>query len=296
VGDEEVLIFEMGEYYPGDIKKLAELVRPDLGIITGINEQHLVKFKTVDRTAATIYELGDWLAQNVTSLALFVNGESELAAQKAEAYGATVYSRKGAGEWEVSAAKTGLEGTNFQLSHGDDKLDVETKLLGLHQIGPLSVVAAIAQRLDLSAQQIQTGLNATKPFEHRLEPRLENDVWTIDDTYNGNPDGFKAAIEFLQGLKGHRRIYVTPGIVELGRASTSVHEMIGRQLAESGIEVIILIENSVTPHIQAGLKEGGYKGKLTTYPDEITALMALPQMTVPGDVVLLQNDWTDNYA
>src|SRR3989344_4805741 len=62
-GDEDVLIFEFGEYYPGDVRKLCELVEPHLGIITGINEAHLEKFKTIERTAATIFELADYLSE-----------------------------------------------------------------------------------------------------------------------------------------------------------------------------------------------------------------------------------------
>ncbi|MDZ4227162.1 MAG: Mur ligase family protein, partial [Patescibacteria group bacterium] len=60
-GDEDVLIFELGEYYPGDISKLCELVRPQWGIITGVNEAHLEKFGTLEKTASTIFELLDWL-------------------------------------------------------------------------------------------------------------------------------------------------------------------------------------------------------------------------------------------
>src|ERR1019366_5388865 len=60
-GKEDILIFELGEYYPGDIKQLCELTKPNLGIITGINEAHLDKFKTLARTTATIFELADYL-------------------------------------------------------------------------------------------------------------------------------------------------------------------------------------------------------------------------------------------
>src|SRR3990167_4021741 len=67
-GDEDVLIFEFGEYYPGDVRKLCELVEPHLGIITGINEAHLEKFKTIERTAATIFELADYYPGDVRKL------------------------------------------------------------------------------------------------------------------------------------------------------------------------------------------------------------------------------------
>lgn len=73
-GDEDVLIFEIGEYYPGDVRKLARIVCPEWGIITGINEAHLEKFKTLERTARTIFEL----AYEVKPTHLYVNDESTL--------------------------------------------------------------------------------------------------------------------------------------------------------------------------------------------------------------------------
>ncbi len=302
VGDEEVLIFELGEYYPGDIETLCNLVQPDLGIITGVNEAHLSKFRSLEKTVTTIFELADYLqihgehSEGPGRGKLFVNGESELAAGQAGKYNTEVYTRSGVGEWKASGAKTDLEGTSFLLARGKDKIKIETPLLGLHQVGPLSAVAAVAEQLGLSLQQVETGFKQAKPFEHRLEPKRQGDSWLIDDAYNGNPDGAKAAIDFLASLKGHKRYYVTPGLIEMGHRTREVHEQIGKWLAEAGIETVVLIETSVLPHIEAGLKEAGFKGKLLSYPDMMTALVALPSLTLPGDVVLLQNDWPDNFS
>ena len=80
-GDEDILIFELGEYYPGDIRKLCDLVHPDMGIITGVNEAHLKKFKSLERTAQTVYELADYL----DAKPVYVNGESEYARKHAGA-------------------------------------------------------------------------------------------------------------------------------------------------------------------------------------------------------------------
>ncbi len=60
-GDEEVLIFELGEYYPGDIMHLCKLIGPHIGIITGVNEAHLEKFGTLEKTTRAIFELAGYL-------------------------------------------------------------------------------------------------------------------------------------------------------------------------------------------------------------------------------------------
>lgn len=290
-GDEDVLIFELGEYYPGDVRKLARIVKPQWGIITGINEAHLEKFKTLDKTADTIFEL----AETVKADHLYVNGENELASRRAK-NGNTVYTREGAGDWRMSDSATGLTGTTFKISNGKDALKGGSKLLGLHILGALSVAVDIGKRLGLTNEQIEKGIAKTKPFEHRLEPKQwEGGVMFLDDSYNGNPDGVRAVIKFLATLSG-RRFYVTPGLVEAGPRVKEVHEEIGKELAEAAIEKVVLIRNSVTPHIEAGLKSSGFKGELLWYTDMPSCLNALRSLTLPGDIILIQNDWPDQYA
>lgn len=290
--DEEVLVFELGEYYPGDVRRLCRLVQPTIGVITGVNEAHLHKFKNLDRTVATIFELADW----VNDGPVYVNGESELAKSHARA-GQLVYSRSGVGDWQVKYIATGLDGTSFTLAVDGHEFRVSTKLLGAHQIGPMVAAAAIAHHLGLSFEQITRGLQAITPFEHRLQPTSDAaGVIMLDDSYNGNPSGVKAVIDFLGSITDHRRIYVTPGLVEMGGRTQEVHRQIGLQLAASGIEQVILIHNSATPHIAEGLKEAGYKGQVAWYNSGPEAFAALPHLTVRGDVVLLQNDWPDQYS
>ena len=290
-GDEDVLVFEFGEYYPGDVRRLCELVGPSIGVITGINEAHLQKFKSLERTVETIYELADYLGERP----VYVNIESELARKNLRP-SHTPYDRECAGNWKIENPRTDLAGTSFTLIRDGTKLELTSALLGLHQIGPLAAAADIAIRFGLSFEQVQTGIKKTRPFEHRLEPKARNDgVVTIDDSYNGNPDGVNAAIEFLESLKGRRRFYVTPGLVEMGARTREIHKQIGKKLAKVNIEKVVLIKNSVTSDIECGLKEEGYRGDVIWFDDAPAAFAALPFLTVSGDIVLLQNDWPDQY-
>ena len=291
-GDEEVLIFELGEYYPGDVRKLCELIDPEIGVITGVNEAHLEKFRTLEKTTGTIFELAEYLKDKP----VYVNGENELARKNASEKH-IIYSRDGAGVCRVENPQTDLKGASFTIVKDGIGSRVSSKLLGLHNVGPLAAAAHIAYRLGATDKQVQYGIGNTKAYDHRLLPREDqNGVITIDDSYNGNPDGVHAIIDFLTSLRGHRRWYVTPGLVEMGTRTKEVHKEIGRRLARAGIERIILIKNSVTPHIERGLKDAGYAGELLWFNDALQAFSSLPHLTVKGDVVLLQNDWPDQYA
>ncbi|MDO8481633.1 MAG: UDP-N-acetylmuramoyl-tripeptide--D-alanyl-D-alanine ligase [bacterium] len=292
VGDEDILIFELGEYYAGDVRKLCTLIDPQIGIITGVNEAHLEKFGTLANTASTIFELAQYLKEKPT----YVNGENELARNNASEKH-IMYSSTGAGNCRVENPRTDLNGTSFTIIKGDTRIPVNSKLLGLHNIGPLMASAHIAYQLGLTDKQVQAGIGKTHAFDHRLLPSEDGSgIITIDDSYNGNPDGVHAIIDFLSSIKGHRRWYVTPGLVEMGSRTADVHVEIGRQLARAGIERIVLIKNSVTPHIEEGLKGAGYAGEILWFQDALQAYAALPHLTVKGDIVLLQNDWPDQYV
>jgi len=288
-GDEEVLIFELGEEKVGDVRALSKLSRPEYAIMTGINEAHLQSFKTLDRTVGTIFEIAEFVKQDK----LYMNDESELVHAKVQA-GDLAFSSAGAAGWTVSDAKTTVEGTSFTLSKDDIAIHAQTALIGLHTIGVTVAGVVLAYELGITPAQIEAGLKKVKPFEHRMQPRLLHGAWVIDDTYNGNSDGVRVGLEFLKNVTATRRVYVTPGLVEQGTKTQSVHETIGEQAADSA-DVVVLMQNSVTEFIKTGLVNKGFTGQLIEIENPLEFYTHLDQFVAAGDVVLMQNDWTDNY-
>lgn len=289
-GNEEVLVIEYGEEKKGDVTELAELSSPTMAVITGINEAHLVSFGTIEQTISTIFEISDYLGDKP----VYMNGESKYvaAAAKSKKY---LYSRDGVDGWYVSGIKTSLEdGTQFVAKKGSKVVHASTRLIGLHTVGPTVATIAIADELGLSVKAIEAGLRKVEPFEHRMQPRQLHGAWIIDDTYNGNSDGVAAGLALLKSAKATRRIYVTPGLVEQGEKTQVVHEAIGKHIASSA-DVVYLMENSVTEHIVSGLEAAKFKGELTIIDDPLDFYTNLDQYVAKGDVVLMQNDWTDNY-
>jgi len=290
-GDEDVLIFEIGEYYPGDVAHLARIIQPDIGVITGINEAHLKRFGSIEKTVATIYELAAFL----TGKPLFVNAENELA-KSAARKGDILYSRAGCGELSVKDATSDLTGTTITIARGKETYVVKSQLLGLHLVGSIVAAVEVGLSLGIPMAKLVEGVAATKPFPRRLELVSEkDDIAILDDSYNGNPDGVRAVLDFLTSLVGHRRLYITSGLVEMGDRSREVHLQIGKELTDAQIEVVMLVRTSATKIIAEGLEGSGYKGNLMWFDDTDAAYAALPHLTVRGDVVLLQNNWPDQY-
>lgn len=290
-GDEEIIVIEFGESNVGDITTLCKLVQPDFGVITGINPAHLSSFGSVDALASTIFEMVEYLGNK----RVVANGESELVQQ----YGPQqfqLYSAKAVGGWKISKSKSDLKGTSFTMKKAKVTLRIESKLIGRHQIGPLAAVADAAIGLGLTKDQVESGLAKTKPFEHRFEPKTIGGATVIDDTYNGNIDGFRAGIAFAQQQKSFKRkIFVTPGLVDVGDKKVELHEEIGH-LAAKVFDMIVLIRNSNTESIKSGLQSAGFAGEIIEQEDPLTFYNNLDDFVGAGDFVLLQNDLTDNYG
>ncbi len=291
LGECDVVIFELGEEKVGDVKELCDLVQPDMGIITGINEAHLSSFKTLDNTISTVFELEDYLGDGP----LYKNRESKLVASRIKNKDKLAFDQKGVNGWHTSDIKIDIHGTSFIAKKDNKKIVAQTGLLGFHNIGVILVAIDIADTIGLTAKQIESGILKTTPFEHRMQPRNIHGAWVIDDTYNGNSDGIRAGLLLLKDLKAKRKIYITPGLVEQGDKTKEVHEKIGQQIADAA-DVVVLMNNSVTDYIKNGLKKANYSGRLIIIDDPLEFYSNLDQFVAGGDVVLMQNDWTDNYA
>ncbi|HUC89483.1 MAG TPA: Mur ligase family protein [Patescibacteria group bacterium] len=290
-GDEDILIIEYGEGEPGDVERFAAITQPTHAVITGIAPAHLDKYKTLRAAGEDIFSV----AKAVPAEKVYVNGDSADALQFV-AQGQQIYDEKQALGWKISAIRINLDGTRFVMQKGKNKLELHSGLVGRHQVGPLALAAALAHELGLTERQIQEGIAKTMPFEHRMQPYQLAGAWVIDDTYNGNIEGIRAGTHLLKELPGKRKIYVTPGLVGQGEDTERVHQEMGRLIADASPDIVVLMKHSVTPYIQGGLEEAGYEGEILIESDPLNFYNNLNLFVANGDLVVMQNDWPDNYV
>ena len=126
-----------------------------------------------------------------------------------------------------------------------------------------------------------------------MRPYQLSGAWIIDDTYNGNIEGMKAGLALLKDLEAKRKIYVTPGLVDQGAEEKRVHRELGEAIADASPDKVILMRHSVTPFILDGLRD--FKGELIVEDDPLDFYANLDKFVAAGDLVLMQNDWPDNY-
>lgn len=289
-GDEEILIIEFGEGQPGDVEHFTETVQPDYGFITGLAPAHLDKYKTLEAAGKDVFSLATALAPEK----VYVNGDSpdvKLFVQPTY----NTYTQSGVKGWEVSNVKIGLAHTSFTMKSNAHTLHLKSNLLGRHQIGPIAAAAALAHELGLTDEQIVSGVASSEPYEHRMQPYVLGGAHVIDDTYNGNIEGMRAGLALLGELPAKRKLYVTPGLVDQGEENERVHHELGKLIAVAKPDVVVLMKNSVTDWIKAGLDANSFAGKLIIEENPLRFYENLSQFVAAGDLVLMQNDWTDNY-
>ena len=296
--DREVFIAELGAKVPGEIHEVAQLVQPDIGIITAIGPTHMHLFKTIENIQKTKYELIEDLPEDGIAIFNYDNDYVKPLADKTKKktyrYGTKDFDKLDVYADEIKVNETGSE---FILHiKGAGEIKCSTKLLGVHNISNLLASATAAHVLGLSLEEIQRGISKVEPVEHRLSliPSSNNTI-VIDDAFNSNPVGFRAALDVLREFKDHRKIIITPGMVELGDMEEDENRKIGQVMADV-LDFAILVGKKRTLPIYEGLKDKNFdEEKIYRVSSLNEATEVLAKISMPGDVVLFENDLPDNY-
>ena len=292
----DIFIAEMGARSKGDIKELAQMVKPNFGVLTGINNQHLETFGSIEKTCETKFELFENLAVGGVG---FFSSDNENSLKLMDKFGGEKYSA-GLNDMDnlvtATEVKTDERGTSFTLNvRGERGVKCWTVLLGKHSIKNICLAAAVAYKLGMTPKEICAGINRIQSIGHRLELMPNNkNIVIIDDSYNSNEEGVASAMEVLDTFKG-RKIVLTPGLVELGKEENIANFRFGKTLA-SHADIVIVIGRHNAEMLINGLIEGGMNKENIKFAKSLNKGNAmLNEMLVEGDVVLFENDLPDNY-
>ena len=285
----DFFICEMGAYKKGDIAELCRMVLPKHGILTGIAEQHLERFGSLQNIIQGKFELIESLPTTGHAL---LNGDNPHVVENVwraksvyKLYG--VDSEKA--EFKAENIKYSKEGTEFTVRMGKDSFNVKTKLLGKGSIQNILGAAGLARELGLSVDELREAINNLETTPNRLELIYRDDLTILNDSYSSNPAGFKEAVSVVRQMGIKRRVLITPGIVELGSRTKEVHEELGIDL-DGVFEVALLVGDSErTRALAKPLKKTRSEFVKSTKE-------ALERVKSFKDaVVLIENDLPDNY-
>lgn len=215
----DYFICEMGAYKIGEIKEISNIARPFAGIITGINEQHIDLFGSIQNTKKAKFEL----IQNLPEDGFAVINE-KAAAIKPEIR----YTVKDAGFFSDKSAE------NVQAYPDHVEFDYEgtafkVNILGKHYIENLMAAIMAAEKLGMAIEEIRDCVGKIDIESNYFMRRIDgpNGSIFIDDSYSANPSGVIAALEYLEdAYPDRKKVFVFPGIIELGKESEKIHEKI----------------------------------------------------------------------
>lgn len=296
--EHEIFIAELGATRTGDIDEVAVLTNPKIGILTSIGPCHLETFKSIDNIMRTKYELIERLPDDGTAIFNYDNEYVKKLADKTFKK-KLLYGIKNTEDADVFATdiKVGNKGSAFTLCiNGLGTIECETRLLGEHNILNILAGAAAAKVLGLSLEEIAKGISRVESVEHRLQLIDQGTgVIVIDDAFNSNPDGAKAALDVLDSFRDKRKIIVTPGMIELGDMEEEENKKFGENIARV-CDVAVLVGKKRTAPIYNGIKSKEFnENNLYVVNSLNEASELLKTLTKVNDVVLFENDLPDTY-
>jgi len=288
----DIFIVEMWAYVKWDIKDLCDIVEPEIWILTWITLQHLERFKDINNIIKTKFELIESL--DVKWLAILSTSNENVKKWLEE----RIKKLKVKNIKEINnPEKINYLDNLAWISFDYDKNTIETKLLAEHSASQIITAYEIAKYLKMPTQKILNWIKNINYIKHRLELiyNPNSNLYVIDDSFNWNIEWVKSTIKLLENIKWHRKIYLTPGLVELWKETFSVHHEIWKMLANV-IDKALLIENPATKSIYNWLKSAWFDTKnIILYKSTTDAHNDLKNILESNDVIVFQNDWTDNY-
>lgn len=276
----DVAILEMGMRGLGQIKELAEIASPDLGIITNIGISHIEILKTRENILKAKMEIATFFDKNNT---LVVCGNDDFLGALPEAQYKIV--KTGVGEnFEIGAKNIALEelSSKFTVYDGEKEEEFSLDMPGEHNISNLMLGIAIAKELGVSFEEMKRGLKNIEATSMRLELIKKDEFSILNDCYNSSPVAVKSAIDVMKNIEGKRRIAVLGTMRELGHKSEEAHREIGKYAKENGIEKVLCF-GDFSENIKEGYGEG-----CTVYENKEELIKDLLNIICEGDIILVK--------
>lgn len=291
----EIFVCEMGAREVGDIKEICDLVHPDYGIITSIGPQHLQSFHTVDNIIATKFELADAVPAEGK---VFLNYDNDYICTHKIDRNIVSYGTTGDDiAFRAYDIAVSPRGSSFKMK--DEKgeaYEFHTHLVGNHNVQNIAGAIAVAHTLGIPMEKLRYPVKQLESVPHRLQLVKQGNRILLDDSYNSNKNGFKAALDTLAMFQ-ELRILMTPGMVELGVKQYDENKEVGVYAADK-CDYAVLVGKEQTKPIQDGLREAGFAGSRMIVVDTLQEAFQMVN-AIPDErqkVVLIENDLPDNYA
>jgi len=284
-------VVELGMNHTGEIKRLAEICKPGIGIITNIQAAHLEGLKNLDNIAKAKSELLTGMGNDDTMILNRDDPYFEMLSGLCKCRVVSFGLSDDADVQGVNINSNNFNNSNFTIRNKGVSFGVTIPLAGEHFVSNALAASATALTMGFDISEIQKGLldSILPPF--RMEViRLKNKGYTIiNDSYNANPGSMCAALKTVEkSAKTGRIIAVLGSMLELGNDSKNLHREIGRNIANGRWDILLGFGEYASCY-RDGAVAGGMDGNnIYIFTDHTTLAKKLTELVIPGDTVLLK--------
>lgn len=254
--DVDVIIQELGTDKPGDIPYFAKYLRPDIAVVTGVSEEHMANFSSLDDVAKEELSVAGYSGLTIVN-------RDDVDARFAPLASTSSIDTYGMGEHAeyrfIVEEANPLDGRIGKLVAPEwGELPVSAQLVGDHALKAVAAAACVATKLGLSSKDIAVGVTKIRPSKGRMNllRGLEGST-IIDDSYNASPLAVKAALQTLYKVDTPERIAILGSMNELGAISISAHEAIGKLCDPAKLEWVITIGDEAAKHLAPEAEKRG---------------------------------------
>ncbi len=284
----EVFVAEMGTYGAGEIAELCSWCPPEIAVITAIGPVHLERFGTEDAILRAKSEI------TVGAAVVVLNTDDE----RLEGFVDALDAR----EPRPRVLRCSVEGAGGGVRLVEVPEGFELRIEGMAVgtvtlppgVQPTNVACALGVAIELGVpiQALVARLENLPTVSHRLAVgTAPSGVVVIDDTFNSNPAGARAALEVLARVgSGARRVLVTPGMVELGPRQAEENRAFAKSSIGVATDLIIVARTN-----RRALREGRASQGSLCLATRDDAVRWVREHLHPGDAVLYENDLPDHY-
>jgi UDP-N-acetylmuramoyl-tripeptide--D-alanyl-D-alanine ligase len=278
-----VMVTELGMNHAGEIRDLAAIARPDVGVVTNVGHAHIEFFESIEKIAGAKRELIESLPENGTAV---LNADDARVAKFAAAHrGRTIlYGQSPNAQVRAEDVEPSREGTRFRVG----KVKFTTVLSGSHAISNVLAGIAVAGVYGIDPDRLTGTVAQLRPGKMRGERFEHHGITIYNDCYNSNPDAVRAMIDMLRDAPAQRRIAVLGEMLELGRWAEPLHRDVGTYVAQQGIDVLVGIRGAASCTLDAALRAGLRAGAAFFFDEPQDAGRKLREIAKPGDAILFK--------
>jgi UDP-N-acetylmuramoyl-tripeptide--D-alanyl-D-alanine ligase len=281
--DARVAVLELAMNHAGEIRRLSEIARPNIGVVTNVGHAHIEAFDSIEGIAAAKRELIEALPSGGVAV---LNFDDPLVLPFSGVHpGRTITFGFNAG---ADVRATNFEDTSDGISFSVDGVRFSSPLHGRHSVSNFLAGIAVAGLFGIRPSELTEVVRGIPPGPMRGERILHNGILILNDCYNSNPDAARAMLDVLRDTQAKRRIAVLGEMLELGRWSGALHRGVGTYVAAQGIDVLVGIRGAASNLVDAAKEAGQAANAAFFFDDPADAGIELRKIARAGDVILFK--------